>query len=263
MSILDEIVSNKRREIAAIREEIPVKKLERSIYFSGPTVSMTKYLKRPDLVGVIAEIKRRSPSKGVINQHISVKEISVAYMQGGASALSILTDTRYFGGANEDLTVARRTNLCPILRKDFVVDEYQIIEAKSIGADAVLLIAAVTPTDQIRLLSHLARSLGMEVILEVHSREEIADSPLDCVDIIGVNNRDLKSFQVDVSTSEKLLEFLPAEKVRISESGITGADVARRLRRAGYDGFLVGELFMGSTKPGEACAQFVEGLRQK
>lgn len=261
MSILDEIVANKRREVDTTREEIPVKKLEKSVYFSGPCISLCKYIKRPDLVGVIAEIKRRSPSKGVINPYISVKELSVSYMQAGASALSILTESKYFGGANEDLSVARKNNLCPILRKDFVIDEYQIIEAKSIGADAVLIIAAITSPDQIRLLSHLAKSLGLEVVLEVHSNEELRGAPLDNVDIIGVNNRDLKTFDVQVSVSEEMFKHLPSGKIYISESGITDPAIARKLKNVGYHGFLIGELFMKGTKPGEECAKFVDGLK--
>src|SRR3954462_11709546 len=143
MNILDQIIEHKRKEVEERKSLYPTKLLEKSIYFSSPTVSLRKYIRRPDLSGVIAEIKRKSPSKGVLNKNVSIERTSIGYMQAGASALSILTDTKFFGGTNEDLTTARKFNFCPILRKDFTVDEYQLIEAKSIGADAILLIAAV------------------------------------------------------------------------------------------------------------------------
>src|SRR3954468_7885378 len=156
MNILEKIISQKRKEVDERKSFYPVKLLEKSIYYSSPVVSLKKYLLRDDKVGIIAEIKRKSPSKGVINQHVSIERTSIGYMQAGASALSILTDTEFFGGKNEDLTVARKYNYCPILRKDFTIDEYQVVEAKSIGADAILLISAILDPMQAKQLASFA-----------------------------------------------------------------------------------------------------------
>src|SRR5580700_3378362 len=156
MNILDEIIANKKKEVEERKSLYPVKLLEKSIFFTSPVVSLKKYLLRDDKEGIIAEIKRRSPSKGVLNQHISIEKISIGYMQGGASALSVLTDTKFFGGTNEDLIIARKFNYCPILRKDFTIDEYQIIEARYIGADAILLLANVLTPAQVEAFTTLA-----------------------------------------------------------------------------------------------------------
>ena len=172
-TILDKIVLEKKREVAERKELAPIRKLETTTHFSAPTVSLRRYLSRTDLIGIIAEIKRKSPSKGWINSTVSIEQTSIGYMQAGASALSILTDEPYFGGTSADLTTARRFNYCPILRKDFIVDEYQIVEAKSIGADVILLIAACLSEDQITKFTTEAKSLGLEVLLEVHSIEEV------------------------------------------------------------------------------------------
>src|ERR1044071_3705561 len=173
MNILEEIIEHKRKEVEERKSLYPVKLLEKSIYFPSPSVSLRKYIQRPDKSGVIAEIKRKSPSKGVLNKNVSIERTSIGYMQAGASALSILTDKQFFGGNNEDLTTARKFNFCPIIRKDFTIDEYQIIEAKSIGADAILLIAAVLDPKLSQALTSFAHSLGMEVLLEVHDEQEL------------------------------------------------------------------------------------------
>src|SRR5258706_9468267 len=170
MNILDQILAHKRKEVDERKGLYPVKLLEQSIYFATPAVSLKKYLLRDDKVGIIAEIKRKSPSKGIINEHVSIERTSIGYMQAGASALSILTDTEFFGGKNEDLTLARKFNYCPILRKDFTIDEYQIIEAKSIGADIILLLANVLSPEQIKAFSMLGHSLGLEILLEVRDK---------------------------------------------------------------------------------------------
>jgi indole-3-glycerol phosphate synthase len=255
---LEQIVATKRREVAEARELYPAKLLERSMFFTGPCVSLKEYLARPDYLGVIAEIKRRSPSKGVINQYISVEQLSVGYMQAGASALSILTDTTFFGGKAEDLTTARRYNFCPILRKDFIIDGYQVLEAKSLGADVVLLIAAALSPDEVRCLGRTARSLGLEVLLEVHTEEELSSHLCDEVDLVGVNNRDLATFTVDIGISERLAPKIPSRFTKIAESGISDPATLRRLRECGYRGFLIGEAFMRASKPDEACRSFIE-----
>jgi indole-3-glycerol phosphate synthase len=260
-TILDTIVAHKRQEIAARRELVPVKLLETSLYFQSQPLSLRQYLTRPDGSGLIAEFKRKSPSKGWINRYAPVERTTLGYMQAGAAALSILTDTEFFGGKNEDLTTARRFNFCPILRKDFVVDEYQILEAKSIGADAVLLIAAVLTPQEITALGTLARSLGLEVLLEVHDADELARSAnADAVDLIGVNNRNLHDFSLSLDTSLALAELIPADFVKVSESGISTAQAIGQLREAGYQGFLLGEAFMRHARPERACATLVQEI---
>ena len=263
MSILQEIITHKRGEVQTRKELYPVKLLEKSIYFQSPVVSLKRYLLRTDLVGVIAEIKRKSPSQGFINRYLSVEELSIGYMQAGASALSVLTDETYFGGAPQDLTVARRFNFCPILRKDFIVDEYQIIEARSIGADAILLIAAALRPEQLHRLAAFAESFGLEVLLEVHTKEELAASVCDAIDVVGVNNRDLQTLAVDTRRSFELGALVPPHMVKISESGIDSSELAASLKRAGFNGLLIGELFMKSSKPYQTCAAFIRDLEQR
>jgi indole-3-glycerol phosphate synthase len=261
MDILNEIIAHKKKEVAERKELYPVKLLERNLYFSAPAVSLRRYLMRDDKVGIIAEIKRRSPSRGIINQYVSVERTSIGYMQAGASALSVLTDTAFFGGKNEDLTTARKFNYCPILRKDFIIDEYQVIEARSIGADAILLLANVLDKKRIRELAGLARSLGMEVLLEIRDEQELgAIDPI--IDVVGVNNRDLRTFKVDISQSIRLASLIPSEFIKVSESGISSVQALHRLKAEGYRGFLVGEAFMQHNRPEEACAAFIKAVKE-
>jgi len=263
MNILEKIVEQKRKEVAERKSLYPVKLLEQSIFFASPTVSLKKYVQRKDLSGIIAEIKRKSPSKGAINPHVSIERTSIGYMQAGASALSILTDKEFFGGSNEDLMVARKFNYCPILRKDFTIDEYQIIEAKSIGADAILLISAILDPKQAKKLASFAHSLGLEVLFEVHSAEELHSELFSDVDLIGVNNRDLKSFEVSLDVSKKLIGMIPKEVVKISESGISSTEAIDELRRIGFDGFLMGENFMKHSRPEVAAKEFIGKLKNR
>lgn len=260
MDILSEIVANKRKEVAANKELYPVKLLEKSMYFDGQPVSLKKYLQRPDKSGVIAEIKRRSPSKGIINAHVSVERTSIGYMQAGASGLSILTDKEYFGGTPEDLKVARAYNFCPILRKDFIIDEYQVIEAKSLGADVILLIAAILNKQEIEKLGTLAQGLGMEVLLEVHNENELNTNLTDKVNLIGVNNRDLKTFETKVQTSLDLVDKIPNDFVKVTESGLSNPETVKKLRKYGFEGFLIGETFMQSGRPEKAAKEFIKQL---
>ncbi len=260
MSILDQIVAAKQREVSANKELYPAKLLEKSIYFATQTVSLKKYVEREDKHGIIAEIKRRSPSKGVINSSISVEQLSIGYMQAGASALSVLTDKEFFGGSKDDLMTARKFNFCPILRKDFIIDQYQVIEAKSWGADAVLLIAAVLSKEEIKELSTAAKNLGLEVLLEIHSKEEIEKWNPN-IDLVGVNNRNLKDFTVSLETSKTLISNLPSESAKIAESGIYRPEDVTILRSLGFDGFLIGETFMRHSRPDAACRSFVDQLK--
>lgn len=260
MNILETIIASKHQEVAERKSLYPVKLLEKSIYFPSPTISLTKYLLRNDKSGIIAEIKRKSPSKGILNAYVSIERTSIGYMQAGASALSILTDKDFFGGSSEDLMTARKFNFCPILRKDFVVDEYQIVEAKSMGADAILLIAATLTPTQILAFTKLAKSLSLEVLLEVHTLEELNMNVSSEVNCIGVNNRDLKSFEVDINLSKKISEHIPTDFVKISESGISVPSTVKELKSYGYKGFLMGEIFMKHSRPEQAAKEFIDQL---
>ncbi len=262
MNILDKIIDYKRREVSERKELYPVKLLEQSIFFGSQPVSLRKYIQRPDKSGIIAEIKRKSPSKGVINAHVSVERTSIGYMQAGASALSVLTDGNFFGGSNQDLTTARKFNFCPILRKDFTIDTYQIIEAKSIGADAILLIAAALKPSELKSYADFAHSLGLEVLLEVHNEEELKLSLDTGADLIGVNNRDLKTFELSVEVSKRLSHLIPSTVVKVSESGIESVQTIIDLKKFGYEGFLMGQNFMQHSRPEVACKEFIAALNK-
>ncbi len=262
MDILTKIIEHKRKEVEERKSLYPVKLLGRSIYFKTTTVSLKKYILRPDRSGIIAEFKTKSPSKGDINPNADVKKISVEYMQAGASALSILTDKEFFGGSALNLTKAREYNYCPILQKDFIIDEYQIFEAKSIGADAILLIAACLTKTQIENLAKQANSLGLEILYEIHDEQEL-DKINDFVDIVGVNNRNLKTFEVDIQQSICISNAIPEKFLKISESGIKSVDDIIELKKAGFKGFLMGENFMKTGNPGKACKNFIKQLSIK
>jgi indole-3-glycerol phosphate synthase len=257
MNVLEEIIANKRKELAISIEHTTIRDLEKRKLFNRKVLSMSSFILNPDKTGIIAEFKRKSPSRGVINAEVTLEEVTTGYFRSGASALSILTDHAYFGGGSADLIRARELNPIPILRKDFIVDEYQIIEAKAIGADAILLIAATLTRDQVFRLARIAHSLELEVLLEIHGREEL-DRLCEFVDMVGINNRDLKTFEVNVDVSLNLARELPVEFVRISESGITSPLVVRKLRNAGYQGFLIGEHFMRAPDPVVAFSDFVK-----
>ncbi|MBI2418600.1 MAG: indole-3-glycerol phosphate synthase TrpC [Ignavibacteriales bacterium] len=261
MDILQEILVQKKKEVEERRSLFPVKLLEKSIYFNSNPVSLKKYLLRSELTGIIAEFKRKSPSKGFINKYADLERTTVGYMQAGASALSVLTDANYFGGKNEDLGAARKFNFCPILRKDFTVDEYQVLEAKSIGADVILLIAAALSKEQIKSYTKLALDLGMEVLLEIHAEDEL-DKVIQGEHIVGVNNRDLKSMKVSLETSLGIASKLPANSIKVTESGINKAEQLVHLKEAGYNGFLMGEFFMKHSRPEMACMNFIKEVKQ-
>lgn len=262
MNILDQIVADKKDEVASRKSLYPVKLLEQSTFFGGKPVSLKKYIRREDKVGIIAEFKRKSPSKGLINGKASVERTSIGYMQAGASGLSILTDTKYFGGKNEDLTTSRSFNFCPILRKDFIIDEYQIIESKSIGADVILLIAACLQPEELKNLGAFAHSLGLEVLLEVHNEEELNRSLNEHIDLLGVNNRNLQTFETTIETSKALVSKIPNDFVKVSESGISDPMVVVDLLDHGFEGFLIGESFMRKGSPEKACSDFIKQVKE-
>jgi len=259
MHILEKIVYHKKEEVKNRKDLFPKALLEKSIFFNTDTVSMKKYLNRTDRTGVIAEFKRKSPSKGVINGFADVEKVSIGYMQAGASALSVLTDEHYFGGKNEDLRLARKFNYCPVLRKDFIIDEYQILEARSIGADAILLIAECLSKTEVKQFAKLAKELKMEVLFEIHSMEQL-DKLNEYIDLVGVNNRDLTDFKVDINTSLELGRAIPNEFTKISESGISDAEKVILLKEEGYRGFLIGEHFMKSSNPPKRCLEFIREI---
>lgn len=262
MNILEEIIASKYREVDERKSLVPVKLLESSVFFDGPAVSMKKYVTNPGRSGIIAEFKRKSPSKGVINGSASVEKVSIGYMQAGASALSILTDREYFGGSSEDLQAARKFNFCPIIRKDFIVDEYQILEAKSIGADCILLIAAALEPAKLKSLAAFAKTLGLEILMEVHDGEELERSLCAELDLVGVNNRNLKTFDVSLDTSFSLVDRIPGDFVKVSESGISDPQSMVQLKKAGFDGFLIGENFMKSGRPEQAAYNFIKEYKR-
>ena len=263
MDILEKIVEAKKKLVEKNKLLFPVKKLEGSVNFDAVPVSLSEYIQRPDKSGIIAEFKRRSPSQGDINPHASVERVTLGYMRAGASALSVLTDQEFFGGSDEDLMEARKFNYCPILRKDFIVDEYQILEAKSIGADAILLIAAVLTKEEMQSLTRFAHSFKLEVLVEVHDEGELHNCLEVGADIIGVNNRNLKTFKVDVDTSRKLAKVIPGGMLKISESGIDDTEVIHDLMGHGYKGFLMGQRFMEHGRPEEECQKFIDKLKSR
>ena len=261
MNILDKIVQEKRKEVAKRKELYPTALLEKSLFFENNSVSTKEYILRDDKFGIIAEFKRKSPSKGMINEYADIEKVSIGYMQAGASALSVLTDEKFFGGSSKDLTTARKFNFCPILRKDFIVDEYQIIEAKSIGADAILLIAAVLSPNEVEKLAQFAKSLKLETLLELHDEEELQHINQH-VDLVGVNNRNLKDFSVDINKSIEMAKNIPDDFVKVAESGISNIETIAKFRENGFKGFLMGERFMQSSRPEIACKNFIAELKQ-
>lgn len=259
MTILEEIAGHKRKEVENNRLLNDFNKLEKSKYFRRECLSLTEFLLDESKSGIIAEYKRKSPSSGVINEKAKIKDVTVGYAGAGASGLSVLTDSRYFGGDNNDLIKARELNRVPILRKDFTIDEYQIVEAKSIGADVILLIAAILGIKHARELARLANSLNMQVLMEIHKEKEL-DFLNEYVNIVGVNNRNLKNFTVDINTSYILSEKIPPEFIKISESGINNPEDIKKLKNYGYQGFLIGENFMKNDDPVKSFERFVEEI---
>lgn len=259
MNILDTIIAEKKREITLKKSIISYAQLENSDLFHSKTNSLSKSILNSPY-GIIAEHKRRSPSKNTINTRFSVEEVTKGYENAGASGISILTDTTFFGGSLDDLLLARACVQTPLLRKEFIIDEYQIIEAKSYGADAILLIASVLTNQEIKELSNFAHSLALEVLLEVHNLNELEKSIMPTIDIIGVNNRNLKTFEVDLQNSIDLITHIPNEFTMISESGITKPEEILLLKSHGFDGFLIGENFMKTANPGKSLEQFIAKL---
>ena len=257
MSILREIVLNKRKEIDFLKINRPISEIEKSKYFNREVISLKKSLIEKS--GIISEFKRKSPSKPNINLDAEVITITRGYELSNSSGISILTDSKYFGGSNEDITSVRSEINIPILRKDFILDEYQVIESKSLGADVILLIAASLSKEDVKNLSRFAKSFDLQVILEIHSEDELSYL-CDSIDVVGVNNRNLKKFETDINNSINIAGMIPSSFLKISESGISTSKEILRLKEHGYDGFLIGENFMKKEDPVFACNNFIKKL---
>jgi len=260
MTILDKIVAYKKKEVEERKSVVPYSKLEKAQFFSRETYSLKTWLLDPEKSGIITEFKRQSPSRGIINGDADVRRVTEDYARFGASGLSILTDKPSFGGDTTDLEEARALKI-PILRKDFMVDEYQVLEAKAMGADVILLIAACLSPAEVKNLASLAGSLGLETLLELHGEDELAHVHPNLA-LIGINNRNLKTFEVDLERSMAMAQKLPAASIKIAESGISDPATVRLLRANGFQGFLMGENFMKEADPGAAFAKFVHQLKE-
>ena len=257
--ILSEIIANKRFEVDLQKQAISIEQLQEGIS-EAPVIRSMKQALASFKTGVMAEFKRRSPSKGWIKQDARPEEIVLSYATAGASALSILTDEKFFGGSLKDIRIARPLVEIPILRKDFIIDEYQLYQAKIVGADAVLLIAAALEQERCNELTEKAHSLGLEVLLEIHSPEELSYIN-EKIDMVGINNRNLGTFFTDVENSFRLAGQLPQDAVLVSESGISDPEIVKRLRTAGFRGFLIGETFMKTQQPGETLQNFLQAIQ--
>ncbi|SMC36099.1 indole-3-glycerol phosphate synthase TrpC [Moheibacter sediminis] len=257
MNILDQIVANKKIEVELNKLKVKVSDLTKTQFFERENLSLSQNLKNSKS-GIIAEFKRKSPSKSIINIDSSVSEVVLGYQKAGACGISILTDNQFFGGNLEDVILARNLVETPILRKEFIIDEYQIIEAKSSGADCILLIAAILSPSEIQKFSIFAKSLDLEVLLEVHEETELERNLFPSIDMIGVNNRNLKTFQVYVETSKTLSGLIPKEFVKVSESGISEVKTVNELREFDFEGFLIGENFMKTNDPGSNAIEFIK-----
>jgi len=261
MNILEKITQGKYQEVEQRKALVSVSELEHSEFFAKPTISLKYALENPNgKHGIIAEFKRKSPSKGIFNEAFEPVEVTTGYVQAGATALSILTDGPYFGGTKDDLIAVRRTQSIPLLRKDFMVDEYQLLEAKAWGADVILLIAAAIDSTLLNRLAKFAKSIGLETLLEIHETEELEGNLSEYIDVVGVNNRNLKDFTVDIDRSIRAIEHIPAQFTRISESGISNPETVRQLKGYGYKGFLMGEAFMQTPDPKGAIQKFVDAV---
>lgn len=257
MNILNTIIQRKKEEVSASKSTISVQKLKNSEFFERKTVSLKENIKNKS--GIIAEFKRQSPSKGIINDKISPLEVVSAYENFGASGISILTDKDFFGGNFEDILNVRNHINIPILRKDFMIDEYQFYEAKSIGADVVLLIAACLSPNQAQEFTELSHHLGMEVLLEIHTEKELEHFNSE-IDLVGINNRNLKDFKVDLQHSVNLKNQLPKDVLSVAESGIYHVEDFNFLKEKGFDGFLMGEYFMKNENPGKKFEKFISSV---
>ena len=258
MTILDKINANKLKEIDVSKRNVSIKQLESSVLFERDCISLKDAILTKS--GIIAEFKRQSPSKGIINGIAKPEDVASGYEQAEVSAISCLTDLNYFGGTFDDLRAVRQAVNIPVLRKDFMLDEYQLIEAKSIGADIILLIASSLSITKTKELAKTAKSLDLNVLLEIHDESELNHINEYC-DAIGVNNRNLKTFEVSIDVSKRLAAYITDDYIKVSESGISNVAAIKDLKDFGYQGFLIGENFMKTENPGKSCKEFVKQLQ--
>jgi len=258
-NILAKIVETKFGEVAERKKQISIAQLQAMPLFEKPCYSLKSNIIDTSKTGIIAEFKRQSPSKGIINAVASVEEVAKAYTQFGASGISVLTDGPYFGGSLADLSIAVQNSI-PVLRKEFIIDEFQVIEAKAYGASVILLIASCLTPAQTKSLASVAKSLGLEVLLELHDASELAHV-CEEVDLVGINNRSLKSFEVNIEHSLQLKNLLPKGKLSIAESGIYDLATFQLLKKEGFDGFLMGEYFMKQENPAKAFEEFSQQIK--
>ncbi|WP_207424167.1 indole-3-glycerol phosphate synthase TrpC [Desertivirga brevis] len=263
MNILSVIVTNTRIELARRKAQTPYKALEFYPLYDRNPLPAIDFIFDRKRHGIISEIKKQSPSKGVINNSVNVVEVAKGYERAGASAISVLTENKYFGGQIEDLIAVKCAVNIPVLRKDFIIDEYQVVEAKAIGADIVLLIASVLAPNEIENLARFAKSLGLSVLLEVHDLRELKRSLNPYIDLVGVNNRNLKTFDVSIGRSLDLAPHIPMDFVKVSESGLSDPLVISELKSAGYEGFLIGESFMKHADPAAALETYIQQISRK
>ncbi len=253
-NILAKIVETKFGEVAERKKQITIAQLQAMPLFEKPCYSLKANIIDTSKTGIIAEFKRQSPSKGIINAVASVEEVAKAYTQFGASGISVLTDGPYFGGSLADLSIAVQNEI-PVLRKEFIIDEFQVIEAKAYGASVILLIASCLTPVETKSLASVAKGLGLEVLLELHDASELAHV-CEEVDLVGINNRSLKSFEVNIEHSLQLKNLLPKGKLSIAESGIYDLATFQLLKKEGFNGFLMGEYFMKQENPAKAFEEF-------
>ena len=262
MKILDKIVEDKKIEINKLLSNSSISKLENSHLFSRKCISLKESIKNNNS-GIICEFKRRSPSNQNINYISSLSDVVSGYEEAGAAGLSILTNKKYFDGDTQDIIDIRDISNLPILRKEFIISEYQVIEAKSIGSDAILLIASILSEEEIIGYSSLAKSIGLEVLLEIHSEDELCKISGDDIDIVGVNNRNLDTLEIDLNNSIELYGKIPSKFVKISESGISEVESILKLKEVGYNGFLIGEKFMKTRNPMESAHDFIKKIENE
>lgn len=263
-TILDTIIEAKKKEIEKYKPLSSVERFKRDGFFwEIANRSLVQSLLAPGSTGIIAEFKRKSPSKGWFKtKELEVEPVVVPYNNLGAAGISVLTDGEFFGGDLDDLIQTKVVSDIPVLRKDFIVDPWQIAEAKAFGADVILLIAACLSPAEVKSLAAYTKSIGLEVLLEVHNEEELGHI-CDEVDMVGVNNRNLKTFEVDINISLELINKIPTNKPAVAESGISNIETIVTLKQAGFRGFLIGETFMKEPHPGKAFEEFVNALRAR
>lgn len=260
MNILEKIIQQKKIEVAEAKKGISIDELKEKSLFNRACYSLRESVLDPDRNGIISEYKRASPSKGIINAHSEVREIAKAYEKNHVSAISVLTDAEFFKGSLDDLIAVREAVQIPVLRKEFIIDPFQITEAKAYGADIILLIAACLSPKEIKEFSAYAKKIGLNVLLEIHNEEELKDNKFDTIDAIGVNNRNLIDFSVSLQHSLDLVNLIPVQYIKVSESGISNPETIKLLKNEGFQAFLIGENFMKMKDPAKTIEDFVKHI---